>query len=204
MANNPVVTCDDQHVYRADGVVVPGVTEVLSIFADYARVPRHVLEFKRQLGKAVHHAIALYETDSLDPDSIDDSWAGFFEGWIKLKADMPGRVVGCEQIVYSKRHRCAGRLDVNYLRDRDSDLWQWDVKCVDTMSPATALQTSAYAEFYNEMNQDSQQIRNRAGVQLCPDGSYVFHPYTGPKHRNDFNIFLNVLALRNWINNHRR
>ena len=201
MANNPVITCDDNHIYRADGVIVPGVTEVLSIFADYARVPRAVLENKRMIGRAVHHAIALYETDSLDPDSIDDSWVGFFEGWIKLKADVPGKVVASEQIVYHPKYRYAGRLDINYALEAGG-LWQWDVKCVDKMSPATALQTSGYSEAWNEMHPYDRQITKRAGVQLCPDGSYVFHPYTAPTYRNDFNIFLNALAIRNWINNH--
>ena len=119
-----------------------------------------------------------------------------------MKADMPGQVVAAEKIVYHRKLRCAGRLDVNYLLDRDDSLWQWDVKCLDTMTPATALQTAAYAEFWNDMYPD-QRITKRAGVQLKPDGTYRFFPYTGPEHRGDLNIFLNALAIRNWIFNHR-
>lgn len=194
---------EETHQYFINGVEYPSVSTVLSLFADYARVPRAVLERKRMIGRAVHHAIQLYEEDALDPDSIADEWAGFFEGWIKLKADMPGQVVASEQIVFSKKHRCAGRLDINYVLKRDECLWQWDVKCVDAMSSATALQTSAYTEFWNEMHSD-QRIKKRAGVQLCPDGSYIFHPYTKPENRRDFAVFCNALAIRNWQLNHRR
>lgn len=197
------VTCDDEHRYWADGVHVPGVTECLSLFADYARVPRGVLEAKRLLGRAVHKAIELYEADELDPESIDPVWRGYFEGWIRLKADMPGKVVGAEQIVFHKKFRYAGRLDINYDLDRGGR-WQWDVKCVDQMSDATALQTAAYAEAWNEQNPDDRQITKRAGIQLLPDGKYIFHPYTAPQHRNDFSIFLNALAIRNWMHNSRR
>ena len=195
---NPVITCDDNHIYRADGVIVPGVTECLSLFADYARVPRAVLENKRIIGRAVHHAIALYEADSLDPDSIDDSWAPYFEGWIKLKADMPGTVVASEQIVYHRKYRYAGRLDINYVLNRDLALWQWDVKCLDQMSEATALQTAGYSAAWNDMHPD-EKVTKRAGVQLKPDGTYRYYPY---QDRTDLNIFLNALAIRNWILNH--
>lgn len=199
---SPVVTCDDEHIYRADGAVVPGVTETLSLFADYARVPRDVLEHKRQLGKAVHKAIELYAQDALDYDTLDAEAVPYFEGWVKFVADKPGKVVESELIVFHKKYRYAGRLDVNYEMDAGG-LWQLDIKCVDRMSPATALQTAAYQEARNAMFPDARQITRRAGVQLKP-GGYELYPYTRPEHRNDFAVFLNALAIRNWIYNANR
>jgi len=193
---------EPSHTYTVNGVNYPSVSTVLSLFADYSRVPRAVLEFKRQIGRATHYAIQLYETGELDLDSVDDQVMPYLEGWIKLKADMPGRVVAGEQIVYHKKYRYAGRLDLNYLLDRDHSLWQWDIKCTYQMEPATALQTAAYTEAANHMNPDLQPITKRAGVQLCPDGSYVFYPYTKPEHRTDFNIFLNALNCYRWLMNH--
>lgn len=178
---------------------MPGVTEVLSIFADYARVPRHVLEAKRILGRAVHRCIELYEAEQLDPDSVDDAVMPYLEGWIRLRNDMPGYVFAAEEIIYHRKYGFAGRLDINYALKRDDSLWQWDVKCVDTMSDATALQTSAYQEAWNDGHPD-QKITKRAGVQLRPDGTYRFHVY---KERSDFGVFLNALNLKRWMMNHR-
>lgn len=197
------VVCSEDHVYTADGVVIPGVTEVLSLFADYARVPRGVLEAKRLLGRAVHKAIELYEADELDPDSIDPVWQGYFEGWLRFMGDKPGKVVGAEEIVFHAKLRYAGRLDLRYLMD-PGRLWLLDVKCTDVMSDATALQTAAYSEARNHMHPDEQQITKRGGLLLKPDGSYVLHSYNGPEHRNDFSLFCNALALRNWMHNSRR
>ena len=200
MANNPVVTCDDQHVYRADGVMVPGVTQVLSIFADYARVPRHVLEAKRILGRAVHKAIELYEADSLDPDSVDEAVMPYLEGWIRFSSDRPLRILATECVVYSKKHRYAGRLDLVVAFLDNPDLWcLLDAKCVYDMVPETALQTAAYGQAYQETF--DRTIRRRGGLQLKPDGSYRYFPY---EDRTDLNIFLNALAIRAWVNNHRR
>ncbi len=186
---------EPQHVYMLDGRKVPGVTEVLSLFADYARVPTAVLEAKRLIGRAVHSCIELYEAGTLDPDSVDPACAPYLEGWIRLKSDKPFRVIAAEQIVYSEKYRYAGRLDMN--AELDGRIWQLDIKCVDQMSPATALQTAAYAQAWNERG--LSLITRRAGVQLRPDGTYRLFPYT---ERTDFNLFCNALNIQRWKDNH--
>ena len=198
--SNPVVTCDDQHIYRADGVVVPGVTECLSLFADYARVPRGVLEAARIRGRAVHKAIELYEAEQLDPDSVDDAVMPYLEGWIRFSSDRPLKIMASECVVYSKKYRYAGRLDLVVAFATDPDIWcVLDAKCVYDMAPETALQTAGYGQAYQETF--DQAVRQRGGLQLKPDGTYRYYPY---QDRTDLNIFLNALAIRAWINNHRR
>lgn len=187
-----------EHRYFVDGVEKPSVSTILSLFADYSRVPKGVLEAKRLLGRAVHKAVELYEAGTLDPDSVDDITEPYLEGWIRLKCDMPFRVFAAEEIVHSKRFHYCGRLDLN--AELAGHRWQLDLKCVDQMSPATALQTAAYAEAWNEMHPDLK-ITRRAGVQMRPDGSYRLFPYNAPDHRNDFNLFVNALSIRNWIAN---
>ena len=200
VANNPVVTCDENHTYRAEGVIVPGVTEILGIFADYARVPRHILEAKRILGRAVHRCIELYEAEQLDPDSVDDAVMPYLEGWIRFSSDRPLRIMAAERIVYSTKYRYAGRLDLVIAFVNKPDVWcLLDVKTVYDMVPETALQTAGYAQAYQETF--NQAVQQRAGLQLKPDGSYCYYPY---QDRTDLNIFLNALAIRAWINNHRR
>lgn len=192
------VTCDEDHIYRADGVVVPGVTECLSIFADYARVPRGVLEHKRQVGKMTHRAIELYAAGELDPNSVDDAVQPFLESYIRFTEVEPLRIIRGECIVYSKKYGFAGRLDIvaEMLRHRKVALI--DAKCCYDMPEATALQTAAYEQADIETHR--QKIDLRAGLQLKPDGAIAeLYPY---KERSDLNIFLNALAIKKWVMNH--
>lgn len=191
---------DPTHTYRVNGVVFPSVSTVLGMFADFSRVPKDVLEYKRKIGKATHKAIELYEATTLDVDSVDPTVMPYLESYIKFQTMKPFQVVAAEQIVYSKKHRIAGRLDFNVVFDGSPDIWQIDAKCVAQMAPETALQTSAYVACWEEMGRD--KIKRRGGLQLQPDGSIAkLFPY---KDKSDFQVYLNALNLYRWINNHRR
>lgn len=184
------------HAYTVNGQEYPSVSTVLGHFMDFSRVPRDVLEHKRKIGRATHKAIEL--GDDLDPDSIDEAVKPFFDSWLLFKATKPLRIIASERIVYSHKHRVAGRLDFNVeFLDEPNVYWQIDAKCVYAMSPATALQTSAYLELWNE--RETPRLTRRAGLQLQPDGSMAkLYPY---KDRNDFNYFLNSLNCHRWLMN---
>lgn len=195
-----IVYDDPTHTYTLHGEVLPSVSTVLGMFCDFDRVPRSVLEYKRKIGRAAHKAIELYEDGTLDVDTVDDAVMPYLESFIKFKAVKPLRVVASEQIIYSKKHRYAGRLDLNVEFLGSKDLWQLDVKCVHQMAPETALQTAAYAEASNEMG--FPKITKRAGLQLQPDGSIAkLYPYL---NHSDFLIFCNALNLYRWITNQRK
>lgn len=61
------------HEYRANGVVVPSVTQVLKSlgYADYSMVPLDVLERKRQIGSLVHQACHFYDEGDFDESDFD-------------------------------------------------------------------------------------------------------------------------------------
>ena len=118
---------DETHQYFVNGVEFPSVSTVLSIMADFSRVPRETLQFKRQVGKAVHKAIEL--GDELDPDSVDESIAGYLQSWRKFLETRPLVVIASERIVYSLKYRYAGRLDLVTMFLDDPDCWLLDLKC---------------------------------------------------------------------------
>lgn len=199
MENDDVITFDPVlHRYEVNGDEYPSVSTVLSILADYSRVPREVLERKRQIGKATHKAIELYSADELDPESVDPAIQPYLESWIKFVATKPLRVIASERIVYSKKYRVAGTFDLGVeFADEPGVNWLLDLKCTYDMAPETALQTAAYLELNNE--NDEVKFTKRAGLQLKPDGSMAeFYPYTG---RQDFLLFLNALNLHRWKRN---
>ena len=199
--SDEVLFDEASHTYTVNGQEYPSVSTVLSSLMDFSRVPRDVLEHKRQIGRATHKCIELDEAGELDPDSVDEAVKPYFDSWLAFKATKPLRIIAAERIVYSTKHKCAGRLDFNVeFLDEPYVYWQIDAKCVDRMSPVTALQTSAYLEFWNE--RETPRLTRRAGLQLQPDGSLAkLYPY---KDRNDFNYFLNTLNVHRWIENHRR
>jgi hypothetical protein len=189
---------DPSHTYRVNGVVFPSVSQVIAFFCDFSRVKPDVLERKRQIGRATHKCIELHADGALDLDSIDPAVQPYFDSWLKFIATKPVLIVDAEKIVYSKTHRVAGRLDL--VGVMDDTLWLLDAKCVDKMSPETALQTAAYAELYRETT--GTKIAKRGGLQLQPDGSCArLFPY---ENRSDWMVFLNARNLYTWINNHRK
>lgn len=195
---------DETHQYFVAGKEFPSVSTVLSLFADYSRVPRETLEYKRQLGRAVHKAVELLEAGTLDFDTVDAPCIPYLESWAALKKVRPLRLIASEQIVYSVKWRFAGRLDLNVeFLDEPGVFWQCDAKCTYAMDPATALQTAAYAEAWNSMCHPAAKLTKRAGMQLQPDGSIAkVYPYTD---RNDFAVFANALNTWRWkMNNYRR
>ena len=190
---------DSTHTYRVNGVEYPSVSTVLAPFADFSRVPRDVLEFKRQIGRATHKAIELFETNELDPNSVDEAVLPYLQSWIAFRTTKPLRVLAAEKIVYSTRYKVAGRLDLNVeFDDQPGVFWQIDAKCVDKMNPATALQTAGYLELWNE--RETPKLKKRAGLQLKPDGGMAeMFPYS---ERTDINVFLQALNVYRWRVNH--
>lgn len=188
------------HTYTVNGEAYPSVSTILGMFCDFSRVPKDVLEYKRKIGRASHKAIELYESGTLDVDTVDDAVMPYLESYIKFKAIKPLRVIAAERIVYSKKHRYAGRLDLCVQFEDRHDLGLLDVKCVHQMAPETALQTAAYSEAWAENG--NPKLKTRAGLQLQPDGTIArFYPYPD---KSDFPVFLNALNLYRWINNQRK
>lgn len=185
---------EERHEYRIDGHVVPSVTQVLDVVRKEGGSESQ-REYKRQIGKALDTAIELHEKDDLDPDSLDEAVVPFFEAWLKFKAETGFRVLLNQLLVYSKKLRCAGTLDL--LGTRDPALMApdelLDTKCVWTMDAATALQTAGYALLSHESH--GIRVKKRGGVQLLRDGTYKFYPYSNP---NDEHVFKACLSINAW------
>lgn len=176
------------HTYRYEGQVVPSVTQVLQPFYDFSMIPREVLERKRLIGEWTHAGIELDLQDNLDEDSIDDSWLGYFQGWRKFRNESGFVVQEAEQRVFSTKYRVAGTLDLLGTLPKIGQALI-DTKTVAVTSPATGLQTAAYAELRGV------QKAKRYGLQLRPNGTYELHPFAD---RADFPTFLAALTIFNW------
>jgi hypothetical protein len=187
----------ERHVYRYRGEVVPSVTQALAALYDFGRVPLDVLEHKRLIGECVHAAIDMdVRGISIDPRSIDESWAGYYEGWRRFMAQKRPEVLACEARVYHPTYRYAGTLDLR-LR-MDGALWWFDAKSTADVSPVVGLQTAAYQHAHCA-ERDEPIAGQRGALQLTPDGGYRIVEFTDP---NDFSLFLAALNLHRFRQRH--
>ncbi len=100
---------DEAHVYIADGVIVPSVTQILKTkFNDYQFVSRAVLEQASEKGTALHKAIETYETTGQESDLKE------FKNYLFLKKHFGFKNISNElPVIYEEDGRVlfAGQLD---------------------------------------------------------------------------------------------
>jgi hypothetical protein len=199
--DRPAIEFDEaSHTYRLDGAVVPSVTQLLEPVRRELGGSESVLEYKRQIGKALDKTIELSERNDLDYSSIDEAVLPFFEAWLQFKKDSEFRVLLNQPVVYSRKLRFAGTLDILGTRHYTSSVPDelLDTKCVWTIDPATAIQTAGYALGARESL--GINVKKRGGLQLLRDGKYKLFPYTNPA---DESVFKSCLTIHAWKGLHK-
>jgi hypothetical protein len=186
-----MLTFDESaHHYFWDGKRVPSVTQILDPFSDFSMIRPEVLEHKRLIGTAVHKAIELDVADELDGDSIDPVWGGYFNGWLKFKAESGFVMEASEQQVFHKTLHYAGTLDLLGGLPKAGDILI-DTKTCAMLPKSAGPQTAAYRDAIK------QPKRKRFALQLGPDGTYKLAPLAA---LNDMAIFQAALTLYRWRN----
>lgn len=198
---------DPEHIYADEtGRVLPGVTSILGSVPPwlhrYDDVPADVLDYKRQVGSAVHHATALDDQGVLDMDTVDDALVSYLEAWRRYRAETGFVPDVVEQLVHHPSLGYCGTLDrIGHTRHLVTLL---DVKTAD---PSTGLdagpQTAAYLEAYRACtpNHGLPARVQRCSVHLSDDGRYRVVPHT---NRRDFDVFKAALELWNFSSPKRR
>jgi len=159
----------EKHEYSIDGVVIPGYSRIAKDMGlvDYSNVSPADLEYKGQVGSAVHKAIFLHNEDTLDMDSLAEPVTGYFNSWLMFVELYKPTIL----IQYSENPICSFKWRYGVTPDIVAEikgiLTVLELKCVSAMNAVTALQTSAQKialeETYNI------KIKQRWGLQLKPD-----------------------------------
>lgn len=186
----------DKHEYRLDGSVVPSVTQILAPLYDFDRIPRDVLDRKRQIGVALDALIELDLKDDLDESSVDPSLEGYFRAWRLFRKEKDFKPLETQKRVVSLKYRYAGTPDAWGYMGNHIALVDW--KATYAMHPAVALQTAAYENACHETIAGWLRNPRRYGIKFREDGHYILTPYTKPENKNDFGIFLSFLSCHNW------
>lgn len=156
------------HIYKLDGVIIPGYSQIAKDLGliDYSRVKKSDLDWKAEVGKAVHTAIFLHNTDELDMNSLDPVVNSYFKSWLLFIELYQPKIL----TEYSEKPICSAKWSYGVTPDIIADikgLTDLEIKTVTSMNPVTALQTEfqtiAIEETYNI------KIKQRWGLQLIPN-----------------------------------
>ncbi len=176
-----------EHVYRANGVIVPSVTQILEILDECWRVPPDALRRAADLGTAVHLACELDDRDDLDEDTLDPIVAPYLAAWRRFRLETGFAPEMVEQRVFHPSYQYAGTLDrVGTVAGKRSVL---DIKSGESW-PSHGPQTAAYQQ---ALLAAGEKTVSRCAVYLRADGTYRLQALTG---KSDWAVFLACLTIR--------
>lgn len=182
---------ESKHEYKRDGVILPSVTQIISILHDFNGIPTQNLEYARGRGLAVHKAIEIFNLGKEFAEPLDPVIVPYLDAWEKFISETGMEITATEQHLDHPRLHYAGTFDARGHKGREK--WLLDVKAVNVLSRATGVQLAAYEQLTGE-------VLRRAAVQVKPDGTYVFQEYDS---RSDWPIFVSCLTIYNFRNNHK-
>jgi hypothetical protein len=190
----------ESHCYKnSSGRVVPSVTQVLDSvgFVDYSRVPLDVLENKRRIGDAAHFAIHLFESNDLDPYSIQEEYANYVKAYMDFRDQMQWEPESTETSGIATAHG----MDFAYTWDGfgrlkgSSTLSKYrsvlELKCTADEEPSWKYQLAAYSL---TVPKEKDEYIARVAVKLGPDGKYKPFLYDNPRN---VDVFLQSLSIVN-------
>jgi hypothetical protein len=165
------------------------VLKAVGVSADFAKVPEGTLEFRRQLGTAVHIDAHAYDDNDLDWATVDDRVKPYIEAWAEFRLAKNLEPTQRERRVYHRIFGYCGTLDGIFAYDGASILI--DIKTGDPEDAAAQFQTAAYEAAYR-LDFPQDRIDERWSVQLCPElrVPYRITPYTDFRDFQKFQAFL--------------
>ena len=137
-----MLTLDENHIYRWDDEVVPGVNEILT---DMGVIDTSFMtEEGAARGKRRHLVLEEYDNGKLDWSTVFESDYNYLLGWQEFLKDTGFIIHDIEEQVYNDRWHYAGTLD-RAGRTEDST-WIIDIKTGSGVMPSAGLQLALYAD----------------------------------------------------------
>jgi hypothetical protein len=188
----PVISCDEKHIYRVNGMVKPGLTEILKAVGVLRFAGNNQAAMNR--GKAVHLATYLLDRGELDWSSVTDDWMPFvtaYEDCLREKNLTP--ILETRELpLYAAEGYCT-TIDGVY-RDAHG-LLMCEIKTGDNPPDHVDVQTAAQLRAIMPYNKDhfgAQLLRRRAYILLRGNGTYDFKEL---KDWRDDQIWLSCLNV---------
>lgn len=197
----------ESHIYRLDGVSIPGCTQVLSAMGatpGFAWLSPSQLEFYRSRGHAVHRAVELSVKGELDKRTVADEIKPHLIGWERFCNDYRIEVPNhngemfVEQPLHHPAYRYGVTPDVvaavNYVPS------VIEIKATSAHAPATGLQMAAQLLAVKNLVFTERDKWHRIGLRLLnKEPYYDMRLYT---ERSDDAVWLSLLNSYNWLKAH--
>ncbi len=181
------ITLDENHIYKVDGAVIPGVSEILQSAGIVDTRWHNDAACIR--GTYVHKAVELYHTVGLNMNSLDDVIKPYFEAYMAFLQTARFHPIAVEKEFYHSTYMYCGKPDlVGYL---NGDLVLLDIK-TGSVSKWAELQTAAYKALIGRQV-DSKPINYRAALNLKSNGKWNLIPYKENAHH--WEVFQSALTI---------
>jgi hypothetical protein len=200
-AVSQIVDLDEDHVYRVDGDITPGVSEILKAggYGNPAEtesgyiISDEVIENSRDRGIIIHDAAKLLIFNDLDWDSVDDECLPYLVGLANWQAETGFYPVEAEKLFYEPEYQYCGTRDlVGYIGE---DLVIPDIKSGSAgLKPWHKYQLAAYAY---PMSERGTKWPRRIMLHLKKDGKCKPHEFPRAKAQWDMEVFLACRTL--WL-----
>jgi len=181
-----MITCDEDHTYRVDEIVRPGVTEILKgvgFIDDTWYTPEAA-----QRGTYVHKAIELLHTVGLNTKSLHKSLIPYYDGYMKFIDDKqwPPHNDLVEKKFYHSVYKYCGRIDVGFHYKDGLDL-------VDVKTGSIPDHTKYQLEGYGELLRNAgYKVYNLWALNLPGDGTYKLKHYGSARNLSVFQAAVTI------------
>lgn len=100
---------EKKHVYKKDGTIYPGVTEILT--AEGLIDIRWFTSEARKLGTEIHEITTYLDKQDIETDTFDDKYQGYIEAYKKFLRESDFIVHKAEVQIISEKYSFAGTVD---------------------------------------------------------------------------------------------
>ncbi len=167
----------------------PSVTEVLSPWADFSKIPPDVLAHAAARGTAVHDACAAYASGVFVVRNNEEI-TGYLDSFVRWFELMVDEVLLVEPRLVDTDFGFHGEEDL-VVRSKHSEIILVDLKTPVQLLKSWRLQLSAYNHLVIKHGIRTDRV---GSLQLDPNGKIAKMTYYDSS-LNDFNLFLQCLNL---------
>jgi len=184
---NAVEFNSEKHQYKASGILLPSVTEILK-GAGLIDATFYTEESKVR-GSYVHKACEYYDQGDLDEDSLDPQIAGYLQAYKKWKATFGYEFTWIEMPMQDKTGVYAGTSD-RIIERRPRQIW--DIKS-GPYQKWHRVQSAAYVNML-----DDPFSYTRLGLYLQSSGKFTVREFPKTDYMADLAIFQSALNIYYW------
>lgn len=175
-------------------MIIPSVTETISPWADFSKIPPSVLQAAADRGTAVHKLCARYAAGEFVVCD-DNSLIGYYRGFTDWFDSMVSEVILIEERLVDDSFGYHGMPDlVVHLKSGENALV--DLKTPITSQRLWQIQIAAYRHL---VEKSGHKIDKAGSLQLSPEGKTAKMEWY-EKGAQDFNVFLSALNVYRFLN----